>query len=710
MRTSLKPVLVVGTLLSLLFVSAPVAGAQTDPVATLGSGLADEDRTDPVHLHPEPAPLGTETWPSFNESNGCEALRTSAPLASQQGWLPDSEAIRGPYGDYFGRTVGAIRSQLVDWTVPMSDGVVQKVHSRALPAFQQVAANLSAEAVKGNYYEARAEATWGFAARTVSGSYGFSRHSFGFAIDINSDTNPYRSDETLITDMPDWYVQAWKDAGFCWGGDWQDFKDPMHFSWQGPSSTPGYGEPLESFPPLTAAEPFTDLAYTKSTFFSGLPDTHRVADVSGTGAADPVYLSQQDDGVRIAFASARSGYIECSIGQGLATGETLDRTVVLGDFSGIRRTDVAFMDEAGSTVEIRLYRLSGGWEELEVIETTIPSRPGSDYVVADHNWDGTPDLLAIEHAPGSTNVVVWDGKTGFTSKLESFAGAFGDTTGWRFGAGDFDLDDRPDLYAVEPKAGGATVHVMGIESVDTNIDLPEGAGLYVGEYDGDGRADIWVNDGGVLNAYLGNTGTGTNLWFFDREYECPDDWGPFEWEGWFSDDDGSIFEDDINWIASKGISLGCNPPANTMYCPDASVSRGQMAAFLARALDLPAGPDKFVDDDDSILEDAINSVAAAGITIGCNPPTNDRYCPGDLVKRDQMAAFLVRALDLTEQLDDPFTDDAGTFEDDIEKLAASGITLGCNPPDNTKYCPGLNITRAQMAAFLHRALLDLLGP
>ena len=321
-----------------------------------------------------------------------------------------------------------------------------------------------------------------------------------------------------------------------------------------------------------------------------------------------------------------------------------------------------------------------------------------------------PTCLAIEHAPNSTNVVVWDGKTGFTTKLESFVGAFGDTTGWRFGAGDFDLDDRPDLYAVEPKTGGASVHVMGIESMSTDIDLPAGAGLYVGEYDGDGRADIWVNDAGVLHAYLGNTGTGTNLWFFDRQYECSDDWVPFEWDGWFSDDDGSLFEADIDWIASKGISLGCNPPANTMFCPNSTVSRGQMAAFLARALDLPPGPEKFVDDNDSIFEDAINSVAAAGITIGCNPPTNDRFCPGDSVKRDQMAAFLVRALDLTEQLDDPFTDDAGTFEEDIEKLAAAGVTLGCNPPDNTKYCPGLNVTRGQMAAFLHRALLDLLGP
>ncbi len=72
-----------------------------------------------------------------------------------------------------------------------------------------------------------------------------------------------------------------------------------------------------------------------------------------------------------------------------------------------------------------------------------------------------------------------------------------------------------------------------------------------------------------------------------------------------------------------------------------------MAAFLNRALDLPAtSEDFFVDDDDSVFEDDINRLAAAGITQGCNPPSNDRYCPDSSVLRDQMASFLVRGLGL----------------------------------------------------------------
>ncbi len=52
-----------------------------------------------------------------------------------------------------------------------------------------------------------------------------------------------------------------------------------------------------------------------------------------------------------------------------------------------------------------------------------------------------------------------------------------------------------------------------------------------------------------------------------------------------------------------------------------------------------------------------------------------------------------------------FNDDDGSiFEDAIEKLATAGITRGCNPPENTRFCPTDRVTRQQMAAFLNRAL------
>lgn len=176
--------------------------------------------------------------------------------------------------------------------------------------------------------------------------------------------------------------------------------------------------------------------------------------------------------------------------------------------------------------------------------------------------------------------------------------------------------------------------------------------------------------------------------------------------GRFVDDDDSIFEDDIEWIAAEGITKGCNPPDNFLFCPKDPVTRGQMAAFLVRALDLAASPgDRFVDDDGSVFQSDIQALAQARITLGCNPPDNDRYCPTDPVTRGQMAAFLVRALDLAGSPGDRFVDDDGSvFEADIQALAQAGITLGCNPPANDRFCPTDEVTREQMAAFLRRAL------
>ena len=177
-----------------------------------------------------------------------------------------------------------------------------------------------------------------------------------------------------------------------------------------------------------------------------------------------------------------------------------------------------------------------------------------------------------------------------------------------------------------------------------------------------------------------------------------------KWSTWisrlsaiFTDISTSTFRDDIIWLFYAGITKGCTVDR---FCPDDNVTRGQMAAFLDRALSLPSTTtDYFSDDDTSIYQTDINRLAAAGITKGCSPTT---FCPDDNVTRGQMAAFLVRALDLPSTTTDYFTDDNGTtFEHDINALAASGITKGCTP---TTFCPDDNVTRGQMSAFLHRAL------
>jgi hypothetical protein len=124
--------------------------------------------------------------------------------------------------------------------------------------------------------------------------------------------------------------------------------------------------------------------------------------------------------------------------------------------------------------------------------------------------------------------------------------------------------------------------------------------------------------------------------------------------GTFTDDDGNTHEGDIEAIAAEDITRGCNPPFQDRYCPDDDVTRGQMAAFIRRALNIGStSTDHFDDDNGSTFQDDINAIAEEGITRGCNPPANDRYCPNDPVERDQMASFLARARGLTPMTPPP---------------------------------------------------------
>jgi hypothetical protein len=164
-----------------------------------------------------------------------------------------------------------------------------------------------------------------------------------------------------------------------------------------------------------------------------------------------------------------------------------------------------------------------------------------------------------------------------------------------------------------------------------------------------------------------------------------------------NDIDASIFANDIRWAFDRGITVGCAP---NLFCTSNAVTREQMASFLARGLGLPAASgDYFADDSASAHQEDINRVAEAGITVGCRP---DRYCPKATVTRDQMASFLKRALALPPTDEDYFEDDEfSTHEGDINRMAAAGVTGGC---DATRFCPSAPVTRGQMAAFLHRGL------
>lgn len=153
----------------------------------------------------------------------------------------------------------------------------------------------------------------------------------------------------------------------------------------------------------------------------------------------------------------------------------------------------------------------------------------------------------------------------------------------------------------------------------------------------------------------------------------------------------------IEALASEGITEGC---AEDRYCPAEIVERDQMAAFLARALDLPpTETDYFDDDDGNFHEGDINALAEAGISQGC---ADGHYCPDQAVSREEVASFLQRSVGYPDASTRWFFDVSGTHDSAVQAAGEAGVSAGCDAL-GLRFCPREGLQRAQMASFLARA-------
>jgi hypothetical protein len=166
------------------------------------------------------------------------------------------------------------------------------------------------------------------------------------------------------------------------------------------------------------------------------------------------------------------------------------------------------------------------------------------------------------------------------------------------------------------------------------------------------------------------------------------------------------------WV--YGIAQGRFVTGDNVYDPAATVTRQQMASFVARTLaavpdsvyTLPEGDDDVAYDDAAQISDAhvfaVSQLTQAGIVEGFADGT---FRPAQTLNRAQMASFIARALEVVtaDTLDraDVFPDATGTHQASIEKLAAIGVTAGTV---DGRFAPAEPITRAQMGSFLARSL------
>ncbi len=166
------------------------------------------------------------------------------------------------------------------------------------------------------------------------------------------------------------------------------------------------------------------------------------------------------------------------------------------------------------------------------------------------------------------------------------------------------------------------------------------------------------------------------------------------------------FYEFVENLARNQITTGCG---GGKYCPASSVTRAQMAVMLLKSkhgssyVPPPATGTVFSDVPKTAFAAAwIEQLSDESVTTGCG---GGRYCPDATVTRAQMAVFLLRAanpvgwappaptgLFADISLTDPFTPW-------IEQLSVQGVTAGCG---GGNYCPNSPNTRGQMAAFLVR--------
>ena len=170
----------------------------------------------------------------------------------------------------------------------------------------------------------------------------------------------------------------------------------------------------------------------------------------------------------------------------------------------------------------------------------------------------------------------------------------------------------------------------------------------------------------------------------------------------------------IEVIYQAGFSSGYG--SATIFAPEFSVTREQMAAFIVRAKEGEPASDycstgsPFPDcTTDSWSCRYVKRLYELGLTTGYG--TTGLYMPSYEVTREQMAAFLIRAIE-GEPLS-TYCDSGSPFSDVstsrwsciyIKRLYELGITTGYG---NGLYGPNDLVTRAQMAVFLGRAFLGM---
>jgi len=169
----------------------------------------------------------------------------------------------------------------------------------------------------------------------------------------------------------------------------------------------------------------------------------------------------------------------------------------------------------------------------------------------------------------------------------------------------------------------------------------------------------------------------------------------------FSDTFGHWAEEDIGLLAGRGIIKGTGAG---IFEPGRSVSRAELAALLVRLLDLePAKPGQFTFKDvarSSWYYEAVETAVKNGIIKGYGDGT---FRPDETVTREQLAVMLANIIGTAAGTGAPEFEDAEEISPWArEGVAAASVTGLMRGVSEAAFAPKEPVSRAQAAAILAR--------
>jgi len=433
-------------------------------------------------------------------------------------------------------------------------------------------------------------------------------------------------------------------------------------------------------------------------FRTGQSDDNYVAlntgDFNGDGILDLLANQGINGGIIVAFGNGDGTFPTWVLTP--VTGTTY--AVTPFDIDGDGKTDVAFFAYTDPTQNGTLHvLLSNGDGTFRETYTRAAAPGGQGIFFADLTGDGKVDLLTAEGTAG-TRLSAGHGDGTFdpptTFDPQESTSAF---------ATDFDGDGVIDVVTTNANPDGATFFKgAGGGVFHAPVHYPDvfGIGTAIATMTGS-APDLLLRNSGTFSLLLNSrlaplrrdhsalVGTSAVLTVSASGYGAL----TYQWRkgGVPLSDGGTISGSQTATLTIDPVSFADAGSYDVVVTDGCNPVTSNPATLSVEFADVPTS---------SPFHNDILTIATAGITSGCG---GSDYCPTSPVRRDQMAAFLLKAEHGSPYTPPPCTGlfadvpCPSTFANWVEQLAHEGVTSGCG---GGNYCPSSSVTRAQMAVFL----------